>query len=314
MKKYKALKKLSNTFQVFKKAISNFGSNNPVELSGTTAFFATFSMAPIIIIIISIFGFVVGNYTMREKLFEEVNALLGQESTEVLRNAIQNYQIADESTFGTILGLIFFLVAATTLFSIMQNSINFIWRVKAKSSFKTGILKMLKDRVFSFGMILSLGFVLLISLIIDTLVGSLKSFLSTYFSPDFVILAQLINLAVSIGVVSAVFATIYRFLPDVHVKWSASWFGALFTAVLFSLGKYLIGLVIGNSNVGMVYGTIGAFIGILLWIYYASFIFYFGVELSRQFSLFYKHDSKPTSLAEPFKITTVEQSEVTAEK
>jgi len=314
MKKSKAIKKLSNTYQIFKKSISNFGSNNPVEMAGTTAYFATFSMAPIIIIIISIFGFVVGDYTMREKLFDEVNALLGQESTEVLRNAIQNYQITEESTFGTIVGILFFLVAATTLFSIMQNSINFIWRVKAKSSFKTGILKMLKDRVFSFGMILSLGFVLLISLIIDALVASLKSFLTTYFSPDFVIFAQLINLAISIAVVSAVFATIYRFLPDVHVKWSASWFSGLFTAVLFSLGKYLIGLVIGNSNVGMVYGTIGAFIGILLWIYFTSVIFYFGVELSRQFSLFYKHNNQPTSLAVPFKITTVEQSEVTSKK
>ena len=314
MNKNKALRKLSDTYKIFKSAISNFGSNNPVELAGTTAYFATFSMAPIIIIIISIFGFVVGNNTMREKLFEEVNALLGQESTEVLRNAIQNYQIADESTFGTILGLIFFLVAATTLFSIMQNSINFIWRVKARSSIKTGIIKMLKDRFFSFGMILSLGFVLLISLIIDALVASLKSFLSTYFSPDFVIFAQLINLVISIGVVCAVFALIYRFLPDVQVNWSASWFGALFTAVLFSLGKYLISLVIGNSNVGMVYGTIGAFIGILLWIYFTSFIFYFGVELSRQFSLFYKHNNAPTSLAEPFKITTVEQPEATAEK
>lgn len=314
MKKNKLISRVTDTYHIFKNSIQNFGSNNPVVLAGTTAYFATFSMAPIIIIIVSIFGFIVGDFTVREKLFEEINALLGQESTEVLRNAIENYQIAEESTFGTIVGIVFFLIAATTLFSIMQNSIDFIWRVKAKSSLKIGIIKLLKDRVFSFGMILSLGFVLMVSLIIDTLVALLKNFLSTYFSPDFIILAQLINLAISIGVVSAVFAIIYRFLPDVHVKWSASWFGAVFTAILFSLGKYLIGLVIGNSNVGMVYGTIGAFIGILLWIYFASFIFYFGVELSRQFSLFYKHNNKATSLAVPFRISAVEESEVTAAK
>jgi len=309
MKKNKLTSRVTDTYHIFKKSIQNFGSNNPVDLAGTTAYFATFSMAPIIIIIISVFGFIVGDYTMREKLFDEINVLLGSESSEVLRNAINNYQIAEESTFGTIVGIIFFFIAATTLFSIMQNSINFIWRVKVKSSFKIGIIKILKDRVFSFGMILSLGFVLLVSLIIDTLIASLKNILALYFSPDFIIFAQLINLAVSVSVISGVFAIIYRFLPDVQVKWSASWFGALFTAILFSLGKYLIGLVIGNSNVGMVYGTIGAFIGILLWIYFASFIFYFGVELSRQFSLFYKHDNPISKLAIPFEINPIKEKD-----
>jgi membrane protein len=309
MKKNTLISRFTDTYHIFKKSIQNFGSNNPVDLAGTTAYFATFSMAPIIIIIISVFGFIVGDYTMREKLFDEINVLLGSESTEVLRNAINNYQIAEESAFGTIVGIIFFLIAATTLFSIMQNSINFIWRVKVKSSIKIGIIKILKDRVFSFGMILSMGFVLMVSLIIDTLIASLKNFLALYFSPDFIIFAQLINLAISISVISGVFAIIYRFLPDVEVKWSASWFGALFTAILFALGKYVIGLVIGNSNVGMVYGTIGAFIGILLWIYFASFIFYFGVELSRQFSLFYNHDNSISKLAIPFEINPIKEKD-----
>jgi membrane protein len=207
---------------------------------------------------------------------------------------------------GTLIGIVFFLVSATTLFSIMQNSINFIWRVKVKSSLKKGILKVLKDRLFSFGVILSLGFLLLVSLIVDAVIGYMKDFLNNYVHPDLIFIAQIANILISLVVVTMIFVLIYRFLPDVNIKWSAAWFGGIITALLFSGGKYLIGLVIGSSNVGAVYGAIGSFIGILIWIYYAAFIFYFGVELSRQFSIFYQHNNSAAKYTVPFEITTEE--------
>ncbi len=302
----KRFKPIKDTLRIFRKTFVHFGTNNPVNLAGTTAYFAIFSMAPILVIIISVFGFFTGNETMRTKLFEELNVLVGSESTQLLQNAIQNYQITENSGIGAFIGIVFFLISATTLFSVMQNSINFIWRIKVKSNLRQGALKLAKDRVFSFGVILCLGFVVLVSLIIDASISFLKDFLNTYFSPDFVFLAQLANIVLSLAVITAVFALIYRFLPDVKVKWRASWFGAMFTAVLFAVGKFVIGIIIGNSNLGAVYGAASSFVVILVWIYFVSLIFYFGVELTHQYSRFYKHDNRPVNYAVPFEISEVE--------
>ncbi len=307
MKKRKIKRTFSDAFEIIKNSALNFGSNRPVDLAGTTAYFAIFSIVPIIIIIISVFGLLAGEASIRDKLFEELNVLMGSNSTALLKDAIENYQISENSTIATIIGIVFFLVSATTLFSSLQNSINYIWRVQVKADIKTNLFKLLKDRVLSFGMILSLGFILLISLIIDASIAFLKEFLSTYFNPNVIVLAQLTNVALTLGIITCVFALIYRFLPDVKVKWSASWFGAFVTAILFTLGKFLIGLVVGNSNMGAVYGTAGAFIAILIWIYYASLIFYFGVELTHQFSKYYKHNNTVLNYAVPFEIATVEK-------
>lgn len=306
MGKDKVLGIVSNTFKIVKKSLLNFGSNRPVQLAGTTAFFAIFSTAPILIIIISVFGFFTNDVIIRQKIFEELNVLVGQDSTQLLQNAIDNYQIAKNSGVGAIIGVVIFLFSATTLFSILQNSINFIWRIQAKANIKMGILNLVKTRILSFGVILSLGFVLLVSLIIDVSIAFLKDFLSGYFSPELIFIAQLVNAILSFGIISTVFALIYRFLPDVSVKWNASWVAAIFASLLFTGGKYLIGYIIGSSNLGVVYGAASSFVVILVWIYYVSLIFYFGVELSHQFSLFYRHNNKPMKFAVPFEINKVQ--------
>jgi membrane protein len=231
--------------------------------------------------------------------------MLGQESTRVLKNAIENYDIADKSTVGTVVGSLFFLISATALFSIMQQSINFIWRVQAKANIKMGLLNLLKTRILSFGVILCLGFVLLVSLVIDASIAFLKEFLSTQINPNFIIIAQVVNLVLSLAIIAAVFALIYRYLPDVNVSWKASWFGAVFASVLFAVGKLGIGAAVGNSNLGVVYGAAGSFVVILVWIFFVSIIFYFGVELTRQYSRFYNHSNTPAKFAVPFQIQKI---------
>jgi membrane protein len=309
MKIKKVKTALTDTFKIWKATVMNIGASSIIDLSGTTAYFAIFSIAPILIIIIAVFGFVIGDDAIRYKLFEELNVLIGQDSSKLLNEAIDNYQISDKKGIGTVVGIVLFLVSATTLFSTIQNSINHIWRIKVKSNLKMNVIKLLKDRVLSFGVILSLGFVLLVSLVIDAVVAFLKDMLTQFLTPDFVILAQVLNIALSLGIVAIVFSLIFRFLPDVKVQWSASWFAGFFTAFLFSVGKILIGLLIGNNNMGAVYGTVSAFIAILAWVYYASIIFYIGVELSRQYSLYYKHDNEPVNFAVPFKITIAKEGE-----
>lgn len=308
MNQSKASRTIKNYWKILKESSSHFIRNNPMQLAGNTSFLAIFSIAPILIIIISVFGFIVGDETIKYKLFNELDKLIGPDSSQTLEQAIENYKITQESTVGTIIGIVFFLVSATTLFSALQDSINFIWRVRVKSNLKMGVLKVLKDRVFSFGIILSMGFILLISLIFDVLITTLREIIASYFSPDFVILAKSTNMVIAIVITAGVFLLIYRFLPDVHVKWSASIYGALLTSIFITGGKFLIGLILSNSKLGTVYGSASSFIGILIWIYYTSLIFYFGVELSRQYSIFYKHNNKPLDFAIPFEITKVSEN------
>lgn len=305
MKQY-VWNKTKSTWVIFRKAFIQFIANNPVNLAATTAYFAIFSLAPILIIIISVFGHFTGDETVSAKLFEELNLFIGPENTQFLAKAIQNYQLKENSGLGAIIGGGFFLISATTLFSVVQDSINYIWRVKVKSKLKQGILILAKYRLFSFGVILCLGFVLLASMLVDAAISLLKDFLKTYFSPDFVFLAHLVNIALSLAIVTSVFALIYRFLPDLKIRWSAAWHGAFFTALLFVIGKSLVGLIISNSNLGAVYGTASSLVIILLWIYFMSLIFYFGVELSRQYSRFHGHNNTPHSYAISFEITPIE--------
>lgn len=312
MKKSKIKQLLTDQWKILKQAASHFSTNKPMELAGTTAYFAVFSMAPIIIIIISVFGYFTGNMDIRDKLFNEVDKLIGPESSQLLQEAIDNYQIVENSRIGTLIGITVFLVSATTLFNIMQDSINYIWRVKLrKRNLRISVFRLIRDRLLSFGIILSLGFILLVSLIVDASITYMQDLISTYLSQHLIFLVRLANVVLSVGVISLLFALIYHFLPDVNVKWSASWYGALLTAVLFMLGRFAIGIVIGTSNLGAVYGAAGSFIVILTWVYYASVIFYFGVELTRQFSLYYKHRNKPVKYAIPFEITLL--NEETAE-
>lgn len=306
MKKSKIKTIFFDVLKIFRNTFSNFGSNRPIQLAGTTAYFAVFSTVPIIIIIISVFGYITGNSAVREKLFDELEIMVGGDSAKLLQNAIDNYSIVENSTLGTIVGAVIFLVSATALFSELQNSINFIWRIKVKSSLKTSLLNLLKTRAFSFAVILGLGILLMGSLILDASIGILKNFLSARFSSDFVILAQTINLLISLAIVGVVTAFVYKFLPDVHVNWSAAWFGAGVTSVLFAVGRLLIGMILSNSNMGVIYGTAGSIVVILVFVYIVALIFYFGVGLTHEFSLYYGHNNIPHSYARSFEIHAVE--------
>lgn len=271
-------KLLTNTFK-------SFIANRPVAMAGTTAYFAIFSIAPILIIIISIFGILAGDSAIRLKLFAELSLLIGQSSAQILEKATDSYQIVEKSKIATIIGISFFLLSATTLFKVMQDTINDIWRVKIESDLKSSIFMFVRDRILSIGVIMGLGFILLVSLVIDGLIAFLKDLITTYFSESFLFIAQMTNVFVSLAIVAVLFTFLYKYWPDVKVKWSACWYGGIFTAVLFTIGKVVIGIVVGKSDLGAVYGAASSIIAILLWVYYASLIFYFGVELSRQFSI-----------------------------
>lgn len=306
MKKNKLKAFFLNLLKIFGNAFKNFGTNRPAQMAGTTAYFAIFSLVPIIIIIISVFGYFTGNIKIREKVIEELESMMGTESASFLNEAIGNYNIVENSTLGTIIGSVVFLISATALFSQLQNSINFIWRVKVKSTFKVSIMNLLRTRLFSFAVILGFGLLLLVSILIDATIGLLNDFLTTHLNPDFLILAQTFSLFFSLALIAVVTAFIYRFLPDLHVDWSAAWFGAVVTTILFAIGRLAIGMFVSNSQMGLVYGAAGSIVIILIWVYIVSLIFYFGVELTRQYSIFYGHSNLPRNYAGTFEIHSVE--------
>ncbi|QGY47665.1 ribonuclease BN [Maribellus comscasis] len=298
---------VKNHLKIILNAFKNFRTNNLIGMAATTAYFTIFLIAPILIIIIAVFGVFTNDAVIRTKLFNELAQLIGGESSKLLQSAIDNYSISEKGGIGALIGGVVFLISATTLFSIMQNSINYIWRIRVKSKLKLNVLKFLKDRLFSFGLILSLGLVLLISLIIDASISLFQDWISMHFNPEFVVLINVLKVALSLVITTAVFALIFRFLPDVSVRWTASWFSAVITSILFFIGKYLISIIIGKSQLGAIYGAASSFVVILVWIYYVSLIFYFGIELSYQYSQFKNHKNKPLKFAEPFKISSVDK-------
>ncbi len=297
-------KKFKQVFELLKRAAKKYKQDNPMQLAGTTAFFAIFAMAPLIIIIISVAGILLGQEEMQAKLFAEIDQLVGKEGTQYIRNIVENFQDTRTSIIGTIIGFVMFIFISTTFFGVMQASLNYIWRIRTKP--KNNLLRTLYDRLISFGLILILGFIMLVSFIVDAGKSLFKDFLNENL-PDFtVFILGVGNFIVYFALIVLIVAVIYRFLPDAHIKWRVTWVGALITAFLFVIGKVLISLGLGIADIGAMYGAAGSLVLILLWVFYSSLIFFFGAEITQQYAEMYSHDIKPKDYAVEFEIKEVD--------
>lgn len=298
--------KFKQVFRLLKRAARKYDKDNPLQLAGTTAYFAVFAMAPLIIIIVSVAGILLGQDQIQTKLFQEINNFLGDQSTQYIRNLVENFQNTRKSIIGTIVGFVIFIFIATTFFSVLQKSLNYIWGIRAKP--KHNLLKALYDRLISFGLILSLGFIMLVSFIVDAAISIFKDFMHDKFPNLTILIIEVGNYIISFAIVMLIFAMIYRFLPDAHIKWRVTWVGAFITALLFVIGKALISFGLGSTNIGAIYGAAGSLVVILLWVFYSSLIFFFGAEITQQYAEMYSHDIKPKDYA-----VKVEISEVSSE-
>lgn len=291
---------------LIKRSVLKYKKDDPVRLAGTTAYFTVFALAPIIIIIVSITGFLIGEDRIQEKVFTELNRLLGDQGTHYIRDLVANYHTTEKSIIGTIVGFAIFIITSTTFFKVMQNSLNYIWRIRAKPS--SGFIKSLKDRALSFGLIISLGFILLVSLFIDAAISFFRDYLEEWLPNLTFVLIEIGNYIISLGITMVLFAVIYKFLPDARIKWKLTWAGALMTALLFTIGKLLIGLVLGNSNIGIMYGAAGSLVLILLWVFYSAIIFYFGAEMTQQLAEMQGHRILPKDNAVEIEINEIESN------
>jgi membrane protein len=284
-------------FRSFKK----YRSDDPVKLAGTTAFFTIFAVAPILIIITAVTGLIIGEDIMSERIYAELNSLIGEEGADFVATIVENFRGTERNIIGTIIGIIIFLIASTTFFTILQNSLNHIWRVRAKP--KSNLLKALKDRLLSFGLIISIGFILLVLLVVDAALSFFRDFLENYFDQFAFVLIRSINIVISIGVLVLVFALIYRFLPDTRMQWKVTWTGAVITSLLFVAGRYVIGLLLGIADIGIMYGAAGSAVVFLLWVFYSAVILFFGAEITQQYAAYYNYDIRPKDYAVEIEIS-----------
>ena len=267
---------------LLKETFNEFLDDNGLRLSASLSYYTIFSLPPLLIIIISLCGFFFGADAVRGTLFGQINGLVGNEAAIQIQEAIKNVKLSDSSVFATTLGLIILLIGASGVFTEIQDSLNYIWGIKAKP--KRGLVRFIKNRLMSFSMIGSVGFVLLVGLIVNSLMDILNNRLSTYFPRDTIYVFYALNVLIVFLIIAVLFTVIFKTLPDGKVGLRDCIIGASFTAFLFMIGKLAIGAYLGSSAIGSVYGAAGSVILILVWIYYSAIILYFGAEFTKVYA------------------------------
>jgi membrane protein len=266
-----------------KESFKGFSDHKVTKLSASLAYFTTFSIGPLLIVLIFIAGRVFGDEAAQGTVFNQIKDFIGPNGAEQIQTMIKNAAINGKNGVAAIVGVITLLIGATTVFGEIQDSINSIWGVKAKP--KSGIMKLVMTRLLSFGMIASLGFLLLVSLAVTAIVESIGGRLEKAFPDIAVVIIYIANLIISLAVITALFAIIFKVLPDVRIKWKAIWPGAIATAILFMIGKFLISLYITKSDIGNTYGAAGSLVILIVWVYYSAMILYFGAEFTKSYAL-----------------------------
>ncbi len=289
--------KLRIILDLLKEAYSGWSEDNASRLGAALAYYTIFSLAPLLIIAIAIASAVWGGQSgaLQENVLEQMRQLLGPQGAEVVQSMLEGTSRPGAGgLLPTVLGVAALLFGATGVFVQLQSALNTIWNVKPDP--ERGWLNMVAARLLSFGAILVVGFLLLVSLVVGAAL-SLVSGELTGLAPGAEWLARLLSLAVSVGVITLLFAFIYRYLPDVEISWRDVWVGAGITALLFTLGKWALGVYLGQSSTASAYGAAGSLVVLLIWVYYSAQIFFFGAELTEVYARRYGTEIRPSEHA-----------------
>ncbi|WP_245776710.1 YihY/virulence factor BrkB family protein [Spirosoma endophyticum] len=272
----------SNAWTVLMDSFNGFMDDRCLKLSAALAYYTIFSLAPLLVLIMSLASIFLGEEAIQGEIFGQINGLVGNEAAKQIQDMIKSVGLSGKTNTALIIGIVTLVIGATSIFVEIQDSVNLIWRVKAKP--KQGWLKLIKDRLLSSSLIVSLGFLLLVSLVVNGIVLALSGQLTRFLPGLGVYVVSAINFAISTVVVTILFAVIFKVLPDAKIAWKDVRWGALFTALLFMLGRYLIGLYIDTTGTSSTYGAAGSLIVILTWIYYTAAILYFGAEFTQAYA------------------------------
>jgi membrane protein len=289
------MKFLKKAWRILYQAWDNFLEDGCMKLAASLSYYTLFAVAPLLIVIISLVGSIFGRDAVQGRVYEQIQELVGSDAALQIQSIIANLNRTHNTTIGTIIGFVILFIGATGVFTEIQSSINYIWSVKAKP--KKGWVKYLINRLLSFLLVLAIGFLLVVSLITSTVLSIVGPELTEHFPNYTVYLLNTVNLALLLISITSLFMVIYKVLPDAIISWRDALVGAVFTSLLFMLGKYVIGLYLSRSNLGVTYGTAASIIIILTWVYYSSIILYFGAEFTKAFALESGHGIRTKSTA-----------------
>ena len=306
LKRQRMKKKLTlkGIWGLLRDSFSGFGQDNVTKLSGSLAYYTVFSLGPLLVVIISLCGIFLGREAVEGKIFSTLDQFVGHDTALQLQQIIKNAFVGGKGTLAAIIGIITLLIGATTVFGDIQDSINRIWGLKPKP--KKSWLKMLQNRFMSFSIIVSLGFLLLVSLGVSAIIEALSNRLKAAYPDVTVVVFYVVDLVLTLIVTTLIFAVIFKVLPDAKIKWKDVMAGAIATALLFMLGKFGISFYISKSNVGTTYGAAGSLVILLLWVYYSAIILYFGAEFTKSYALKYGDEIHPSEYAVTMKQVEVE--------
>jgi len=295
-------------FKLLKDTFREWREDGANRLAAALAYYTTFSLAPLLVLIIAIAGLIGGQEAAQSQVMAQVQDLLGAEGREFVQEMIENASRPATGVTATVIGVVTLLFGALGVFGELQNSLNTIWEVKPRPAkgWLDGVKRFIIDRLLSFTMVLGIGFLLLASLVVSAAVSALGEYIGTTWPmADFWL--QLINFLISFVVIMLLFGMIFKFLPEVNIAWKDVWLGAAVTSVLFTLGKFLIGLYLGRSEVANTFGAAGSLAILLIWIYYSAQILFFGAEFTQVYSN--RYGSKIVPDPDMLKITEQERAE-----
>jgi membrane protein len=273
---------LKNIWILIKAATSSWVDDYAQSMGAALAYYTMFSIAPLLLIVISVAGLVFGREAAQGEIFAQLQGLMGQQGAGAVQSLLESVSKPAESITAMIVGSILLLIGATTVFGELQDALDRIWRAPKRN--KSGIWTLLRARLLSFGMILGIGFLLMVSLVISAALAALGKLWGPWFA-DWEIVAQALNFLVSFVLTMLVFAMIYKIMPRAKVAWEDVWIGSAVTAMLFTVGKFLIGLYIGKSGVTSGFGAAGSLVVVLVWVYYSAQIFLMGAEFTWAYAI-----------------------------
>ena len=287
--------KSKSFFTILKKTYQEWNANDPFRQSAVIAYYSIFSLPALLLIIIKVVGQVFSEKKVRQEITSQIDSAVSQEAAEQVETMITNASQQGDSTIAIIIGIATLLFGATGVFVQLQRSLNLAWEVEAKP--EAGILKIALDRVLSLGFVLGIGFLLIVSLAITAGLQALSTVIQRNLPEYLLYVFHIAEIVVSLGVITLLFAIIYKFLPDAKVEWRSVWVGALVTAILFVSGKEGLGFYFGQTDPGSVFGAAGSLILLLLWVNYSALIFLFGAEFTQVFARRYGHKIEPSDHA-----------------
>lgn len=278
-------KEQDRSLRAFIRDIINYGSEDNISLlAAALSYYTFFSLAPLLLVAIAVAGLAFGRYAVEKNVIAQVTVLIGPDGAWAVRQLLHNVQEPAANKWAAALGAGTLLVGASSVFQQLQSALNVIWKVPPK---KGGtLIQLMVDYLLSFGIVVSTGFLLLVSLLASAAIVAINGYLSPYLQ-GIGFIWRVIDLAVSWAIITVLFALIFKFLPNALIAWRDVWVGAAVTALLFTGGKYLIGLYLGHSTLSSVYGAAASLVIILLWIYYSSQILLFGAEFTKEYSRMY---------------------------